>query len=276
MKVVGLAVLCAACSFDASGVGGGSPGSADGSITGGGTDATAYLPPDARLPGPPDAAPPPPPGRVRCAPLEGRSLSLDGDLSDWAGAEVIPFDVADSPHRDFVASGYHDSASLTLRALCDADSIYLGILVTDDVAGNDSSPIYQDDAVAIYLDAGGDRSGPYGWDDHEILIGSDGYWDDYAGGSQPGLVGAVEPAGEGASWVIEVQISKWSLGAGTLPSEVGFDVAIVDDDRLGGADADLFALWYEAPVAHCSWCCSSWPHPEPWCDTTLLGTLDLE
>ena len=263
------AVLAAStgCSFDSSGALFGSAGDGGEPAADARTAVDAGPRPDAR-PGKPDAAPTDADGTLYSA--AGTVDMYDGDLDDW---DAVGHQFAIDEGMDFhPIAGYSPSATLTFASMHDDTYIYFALVVEDDEVLPAAHPLWRDDSIEIYIDAAADRSGPFGDDDHEIIIGSNGTYLDYA----PGAVNA-EVSGNAfridGGYALEIGISKDSLGVDTLPNVLGFAIAINDDDTMGDA---AFGLWYRRSASTCADCCSSFEHPEAWCDTSILGSLVLE
>jgi hypothetical protein len=277
MVVLGaVCALGAGCAFDASGTPRTSEGDDDSPF---GADASVAAPADANVPLPPlpDAAPPPPPpdarGELRCPRATTRPV-LDGQLEDWPAAEMKAFDMAQADQID-EGGFYSASMSASIRCAHDAERLYFGVVVHDDHRVVDSSALYDDDAVHFYLDARADAAGPYGTDDHEIVLRADGMYHDYAqGAAAVQLEGVVVGNGPGADFTIEISILKTSLGgASPLPPRLGFDLGFTDDDGFG---AHAYGLWYLSQRPSCPDCCTTTPDARAWCDTTTFGGLELE
>ena len=268
-----LAVLLPGCAFD--------PGGLPGGDGGGGADAPGPIvdappgTPDALRPI--DAATPIDAAESKAGLLVSRRTnsppSLDANPADWAAADWIGYAIGDSATFGWRLSTYTDSAAIQFASLHDSQYIYFFFDVDDDLIRTDSTNRYDDDAVNLYLDAAGDRSGAYGFDDHELVIDADGVYDDYATGASTVVLSGVAQQVTGG-YRIEMRLTKSSLGAGTLPSTLGFDVAITDDDGLGNTNSDCHGLWYIAPPPYCGTsCCAN--GPQPWCDTSTLVELVL-
>jgi len=262
---------CAGCTFDSSGA---LPSAATDGGTAGAADARP-LPPDARpsaLPDAtarPDAAPVEQAGTVRAR--RGAIDMFDDSFADWGDAPVYSFDI--NSGMDFHSvEGYSPSATLIFSSMHDAEFIYFALIVEDNQVLPAVHPMWEDDSIAIYLDAAGDGAGPFGGDDHEIIIGSDGPYRDYAPDPADAVLhGSTIATTNG--YALEIGVRKDSLGVGTLPGVIGFDIAIHDDDTDGDA---AFGLWFRDSGPSCADCCTSFEHPEAWCDTTIFGSLILE
>lgn len=213
-----------------------------------------------------------PPGTLFCVYASAEPV-FDGDAAEWDGAVWEHLDIAEAAQRTQVHESYANTASADFACMHDAVNLYFFVAVTDDSLVSDSYDIYEDDAVLLFIDAAGDRSGPFSTDDHYVAVGQDNTYSDYAApeASAITLGGIVLSTAVGYS--IEIRIRKNTLGAGTVGPELGFDLAISDDDGLGDQAADCHGLWFVQDVAHCGTCCPA--APEPSCDTTLFGRLVL-
>lgn len=198
--------------------------------------------------------------------------TLDGERTEWPEAGFVTFNIADSAIRVGEHPSYVNSATVRFAMSHDATNIYAFLDVSDDRLIDNSTELYDDDAVAIYFDANGDRSGPYGQDDHEILISSSGFFADTGpNGVNLEISGDVQTNSGG--YVIEIAITKASLSP-QASTVLGFDLALIDDDDLGSTAADMYGVWFEQPVPHCTACCPGGTG-RPWCDTTFFGTVEL-
>lgn len=273
MKLEGHSIAAAAvaflvaCSFDTGGAG--SVGAPDGGIvvvpdgapTGGATDAR---------PARPDAEPVPDPVGVARSP-RGTPDLFDESFEDWADAPVYSFDMTSAADLHLVP-GYTPSAQLTFASMHDDDYIYFALIVADNTVLDAQHPLWDDDSISVYLDTSGDRSGPFGDDDHDIVIGSNGTYLDYAPGALDAeLDGSQFQTVDG--YALEIGVRKDSLRAGGVSGTIGFNIAINDDDGSGTA---AFGLWHVQVAPRCETCCPGLDHAEPWCDTTTLGSLILE
>jgi hypothetical protein len=262
--------LLPACAFDQGGIG---------SRDGGGDDDTADAAPgqpDARridaMPTAPDATPSG--AGVLISRRTVMAPVLDGDEAEWTGAAWAGYQIADSALFGWRHASYDDSASLQFASLHDDQYIYFFFDVNDDLIRVDSTALYEDDGITLYLDAAGDRDGPYGTDDHELVIDAEGTWDDFATNAAPvALSGSLADSTGG--YHMELRLTKSSLGAGpSLPAVLGFDVGLGDDDGYGNSDSDCLGIWFLDAPPNCGGCCQQ--GPEPFCDTTTLGWLVLE
>ncbi|RMH43223.1 MAG: hypothetical protein D6689_05615 [Deltaproteobacteria bacterium] len=263
----GLTVVAGACSFDPTAPG--LPSRTGPDATAGGGDSDAGLPDAASRP-PADAEPPPPEEGVARS-VRGTPDVSDARFEEWAGVPAYEFRMGDAADYHGRA-GYTPSARLTFASMHDDEHVYFALQVTDDQVVEGGSPLWTFDSVTLYLDAGGDRAGQLGADDHEITIGANAMYSDFTPSDpRAKLSGTARRTADGYALEIGVRID--SLADAPMPSTIGFDIAINDND--GSSDA-AFGLWYVNPGPHCEDCCEGWSHPEPWCDTTVFGRLILE
>jgi len=261
-----VAAVLSACSFDAGGPGAGvdAPDSGVAAVFDGAPGATDARPDRA------DVEPRPDPAGVARSP-RGTPDLFDEGFEEWADAPVYSFGMTSAADMHTV-SGYTPSAQITFASMHDAQYIYFALIIEDDTVLDARDPLWNDDSVTVYLDTDGDRIGPLGNDDHEIVIGSNGTYRDYAPGVNAAVLeGARIQTADG--YALEVGIRKDSLGNPSLPGSIGFDIAINDDDDGGSA---AFGLWHVRVATRCETCCTGLDHAEPWCDTTTYGSLILE
>ena len=204
----------------------------------------------------------------------GTPPELDGVVeAAWAAAPRIRYAMTEAMRTYNVHEDYGYDAAVEFASLHDAERLYFLFEVTDALLRDDSTQPYHDDAVELYLDAAGDGSGPYGEDDHWIVIQSSGTYRSY-GPAEITISGAVEETAAG--YRMELAIDRAELGA-AVGSGLGFNVGLVDDDALGeDTAADAYGLWYAAEGPYCADCCEEEDGPQAWCDTTLFGRLELE
>lgn len=260
---VGVAATVWACSFDPSVSGGGEdpqPGTPDGG---------AQNTPDATPQ--PDAEPVPTAGQLD-APSTLTPPQLDADPSDWANIEKTSFTIQTAMHQADVDPAYSFDASVQFAAQHDAEYIYFLVEVTDDTLVADSSLIFHDDAVHLHFDVANDHLGPYDLDDHWLVVTSDATYDNLGLGSVE-LTGSVQSSETG--YVIEAAIPKQDLGMAPSQGSLGFNIGLSDDDNLGGPDRDAYGLWFLPTGPRCSTCCEAPEGAQPWCDTTMFGSLQL-
>ena len=263
----------AACSFDGRGLlAAGDDDPADARVADAEPDPDAA---EAPIDAPPavDASVPDPAGTLRAA-FTSQGVVLDGFADEWPTDGWATFDMAEAANYDQNNPTYQPSAQAHFAALHDGAYLYLFIEVTDDALRSDSTELWNDDSVDIYLDAEDDGAGSYGADDQWVIVRNDATFGDYPV-DDINLEGFVRTAGDGGGYAMELRIDKWSLSAGALGAELGFDLAINDDDGHGGADYDGDGLWYAASAPVCPQCCTS-GSSEAWCDTSLFGRLLLE
>ena len=201
---------------------------------------------------------------------------LNGQLfGSWPQAERQSFDMAAAPWKIVEdGSSYDDSASLTVRSMHTANTVYFGVEVSDPtIVEDDDSAVdpETEDVIFLFIDSNGDRAGAFGPDDHWIAIDVAGNTDDY--GSAPAPVG-VGTSSDTSSWTAEIGIAKSELGIDTMATTVGFNIAVVDQDNLGSAGRDAVGLWDYPDASACTSACAP-QQRAPWCDTTMFGLLEF-
>jgi hypothetical protein len=224
---------------------------------------------------PETAAPPDGIAPVQCA--MGHPPVIDGDVSDWMGANFLPLDHRHaSPYTDGNWSGdaMHDDADSSgqFALRWDADNLYLAIEITDDIrAVHPGEPPFNDDSVEIYFDGKGDRTITYGADDYHFMIAADGR--SAIANGQPAPSGMQFHTSTGSpSWSFEFAI-PWSAlqgGPAAIGHQFGFDVAINDDDNLQQAQLKHFLYWRGPTFNN-----GMGPCVAPYCDTQQFGTAQL-
>ena len=273
--VAAIAVALAGCSFDGGGVGAGDgDAAAPDAPAGDDPDAAAIdaAAPDAAPP-PIDGPPPDPPGTLHATDAPA-VMVIDGEGSEFEGAPVLAWDIEDGERYVTTHASYTASARLELQAMHDPGYLYVYARVIDEAYQVDSVDLWNDDGIAIYLDVLGDALGPYGADDHELIVRGDGMWGDYGPvGTPASLTVAAVPTALGYS--IEIQIDKTSLSA-TVGASMGFDALLTDDDGWGDSNYDAYSVWFVSSRPPCATCCVAEDAAMPWCDTTTFGTLVLD
>ena len=217
-----------------------------------------------------DAAPPIPMGTLGSFPLVGE-LELDGVLdSQWLEQEFHHYDIDESQQLLFVHANYLSDASIRFASLYDSENLYFFIEVKDDQLVSNSTSVFNDDSIEIYIDGLNDNAGPYANDDHHLVIGP--------GGSESFGPASLQPQGTilqtDEGYNVEISIELEDLGGVEQQKAFGFNIAINDDDGLGNTEVDAYGLWYLPEAVGCTDCCDSGDFA--WCDTTRLGQLALQ
>jgi hypothetical protein len=210
-------------------------------------------------------------GTLTSTPLDG-AITLDGELdAQWEALTFRIHDIDDSEQMEAI-DGYEPDASVRFASLYSDEKIYFFFQVFDDLLIDDSSDIYNDDSIEIYIDGLNDSSGPYSNDDHWLLIGASGTYQSFGPSS-------IVPSGSivttDVGYNIELALDRTDIGSGMAP-EMGFNIAINDDDDEGGSAVDAYGLWFMPDEeSTCTDCCSGQDEDYAWCDTTRLGRLLL-
>lgn len=274
--VVMMLVLAGGCRFDGGGL---ATGDIDASGTGDddiGVDADPGRP-DAEEQPAPDANVAPAPGTL-IAPDATGVVTLDAVDTEFdaAGAEAITYAIQNGELYETQSVQYTASSVVTVRAIHDSTAIYFFIDVVDSIVEVDSTEVWNDDGIALYLDTAGDAAGEFGVDDHDLVVRADGMWDDFGPvGTAADLTGSILQ-GTG-TYTMELKITKSSLGT-TPGGSMGFDLGLTDDDGWSSTtyDYDASSLWFQAARPECGTCCAGQTVNQPWCDTTMFGTLILQ
>lgn len=200
------------------------------------------------------------------------TVTLDGDLSDWAGAEFVfvPHDKGTSPAPDDA------DASFDFAVLVDSDWLYVAFDINDEAINAGETNNYQDDSVEVYIDANHARTETYEDDDAQIAVGA---WDiggdvdnpQLSAGADTGTRAAVvEKAG---GWIVEMAIplsnSKWNIDT-SAGNVIGFNVHFNDDDVPGGTRENKL-IWSDLDVDD-----QSWGNPSRFADLTFVGTSAVQ
>lgn len=260
--------LVGGCSFDSTAFGsGGGGGDGDGA----GADGAPPRPdgdvavPDASAPDAQVAST----ASISCARTEVPP-ALDGaPMGPWTSAVFIRFAASDGELVSDLHPNYAFDAEVSLACLHDDENLYFFADVLDSQLVTDSLSLREDDGVVIFLDGSGDRDGTYGEDDHALVIGAGAETWDYGPGD---LVPAGMVVASEGGYRVEIALDKPAITS-SLPEELGFNLAIIDDDGKGNDDRDVFALRHVPNPPACARCCEG--QAQPWCDTTVLGNLEL-
>ncbi len=272
-SVLLLAGLGGACGFDSSvnlpaPSGGGDSALPDADASVPSPDAMRELGADASTS--PDANPSFAMGTLGSSPLQG-SIELDGVLdAQWLALDFKVFDIDDAEQLE-ASSSYSPDASVRFASLYDSENIYFFFQVFDDVLVDDSSDIYNDDSIEIYIDGLNDGAGPYASDDHWITMSAGATYQSF-GPNNIAITGDIRETDEG--YTIEIALDRSDLGAGAA-TELGFNLGINDDDGAGNTDVDAYGLWFMPDTPSCQDCCSETSSNYAWCDTSRLGALKL-
>ncbi len=239
-------------------------------------DAGAATGPDAASVNNADAAPGPDAtsnvamGTLTSSPLDG-AIELDGEMdAQWQALEFRRFDMDDAEQIEAVAS-YQADSSVRFASLYDDNKLYFFFQVFDDQIVSDSDDVYNDDSIEIYIDGLDDGSGPYAGDDHWILVGANASYQSF-GPNNIQITGFIDATDVGYN--VEISLDRSALGAGSA-AELGFNLALNDDDGTGNSDIDAYGLWFLPDTTSCEDCCSEAATSYAWCDTTRLGKLLL-
>lgn len=124
--------------------------------------------------------------------------------------------------------------------LWDSSYLYVGIQVTDGTLFNDSTDVYMDDSVEIYIDGDNNKGAVYDSFDRQYIKG----WNDNALFEKNGRITGIQHAWAVIPGGYSVELAiPWSE-LGIIPAAdmtLGLDVAINDDDN--GQDRESQLMW---------------------------------
>uniref|UniRef100_UPI002632D679 glycoside hydrolase family 11 protein n=1 Tax=uncultured Cytophaga sp. TaxID=160238 RepID=UPI002632D679 len=188
-------------------------------------------------------------------------IVIDGTPeSPWSNASVLP-----AAATKLIAGAVSNSADLSgnFKALWDDTYLYVLADVTDEKLMNESTNVYDDDAVEVYVDINNDKASTYGANDVQYSFG----WNDGttvgslpSGRSVSGI--AYSAVARTGGYIVEARI-PWSTlqGNPVIGQLVGMDFMINDDDDGGTRDGKL------------SWNAGA---DDAWEDPSLFGTAVLQ
>jgi hypothetical protein len=199
-------------------------------------------------------------GAVTSTCIEIGAPVIDGDLADWDDAlfsTVISFATADAAGGSWTGNPEMDDADLLARVAWrwDLTYFYVAAKLTDDrLEVNPSAPTWENDAFELFLDGEGDRSGPYGPNDHQVLIRFDGVAEarrELIAVPLPlGLLVATSlEGGPGTDWVVELAMPFAALGDNSpAPGRLlGVDIVLEDRDDPDLPAASQSMTWRKLP-----------------------------
>jgi cytochrome c len=182
---------------------------------------------------------------------------IDGEVDAvWQAAPARTLDVLASGERDDL-----DDLSAQVQALYDVDHLYVLFQVADDLARNDSTLSFQDDAVEVYVDGLCERASFYDGNDVQYVFGrgDERFWvTDELNERHPGVAfRSVEVEG---GYRVEIAVPWINLGAEASPdARIGIEFHVDDDDD--GREADGALAWHRVG--------------ESWSDPSLFAVARL-
>jgi hypothetical protein len=163
--------------------------------------------------------------------------------------------------------------SANMKALWDADNLYLFGNITDNIQINDNCPaLYNDDALELYLDLGNDKAGAYGtndflftfrWSNPSVTNGNIVAGPNNPTASIAGINFAFSGGGvNGTGYTFEASI-PWNIlnGNPAVGQMLGFDLHVNDNDA--GACTRKSKLTWNAST------------DQAWTNPTYFGTAKL-
>ena len=166
-------------------------------------------------------------------------IVIDGTIeSAWTNASVLP-----AAATNLISGVVTNSTDLSgnFKALWDDTYLYVLADVTDDVLKNESTTVYDDDGVEVYVDINNDKATTYGANDVQYTFD----WND-------GTTVNALPAGRSTTGITYVSVTRtggyivearipWSTlqGSPAIGQLVGMDFMINDDDDGSTRDGKL-------------------------------------
>jgi hypothetical protein len=163
---------------------------------------------------------------------------INGDLTDWPGAESINL----NRHTAFSFSGEIDSTadlSAVIRSAWNEDTLFFAIEVHDDVIVTDSVEVWRDDGVEIGLDGLNDQEA-WGSDDHQYTVVASGSVTD-RGEPATDVTAAVLTYEGGYNVEMAIPMAQLISGVPISGTVMGFTVGLHDDDD--GDNWDAYLIW---------------------------------
>jgi hypothetical protein len=177
-------------------------------------------------------------------------ITIDGNLNEWSNA--LSYEVT------HVSKGTPNNKAI-FKTIWDNNNLYVAFEVNDSILYNDSTNLYDDDSVEIYVDGLNDKKVAYGSDDKQYIMDIGKRLTDYGvGTTTKNFPRAVVRTTTGYRAEIAIPFSD----IGITPSEnrlIGWDIGINDDDNGGVSDSQL--IWYA--------------QASPYNDTSKFGNLLL-
>lgn len=160
------------------------------------------------------------------------SITPDGVLEEAA------WTLAGRLQKSVIGTGNNTA---TFAARWDATHLYVAVRVRDDQILEDSTSVWHDDALEIYIDARGDRSTTYGADDRQFTIGVGKRELAEARGLIGGARAGIVTGAGGYTFEIAIPWQDLELEPARGLS-LGFDLGVNDDDD--GGDRDSQQMWW--------------------------------
>lgn len=160
------------------------------------------------------------------------TVNIDGilDESGWDVANTVAKPIIGNPDN-IVKYG----------VLWDENYLYIGATVTDSSLYSDSTAVYQDDSVEVYIDSDNNHSTTYDGSDRQFISGfnNPNLFEKYKNTS--GVLHAWSAISGGYSIEIAIPWSNLSIIPSADTTVIGFDVGNNDDDD--GGDRESQSMW---------------------------------
>ena len=170
---------------------------------------------------------------------------VDGDIDDiWTSSGATWQDISKVTAGSV---GSTEDLKARWKTLWTAEAVYLLVDVMDSSLINDSAEPWKDDSVEVYFDANNSRGQTYDKvDDLQYFFSwNDPNLTETKLQRTQGVTFAIRTAQNGKSYVLEARFPWTTLGLNkpVVGSRIGFQLAIDDDDLMGG-DRDAQVTWY--------------------------------
>jgi hypothetical protein len=171
-----------------------------------------------------------PAGVITCYRTPG-TITVNGNLNEpgWNIARPITKTVTGSPNN-----------TASFGVLWDNTNLYVGVKVLDVNLYSESTDIWDDDAVEVYIDANFNRSATYDGRDNQIIKGYN-KTSVFTKSAITGLQHAWAPTSGGYAIELAIPWNQLGITSPAAGTNIGFDVGYDDDDNGGARDGQ--AVW---------------------------------
>ncbi len=194
-----------------------------------------------------------------CMPVAS-GFTLDGDLSDWAGAPSLPLNTSTANHIEGPITA-PTTADLSAVIYCgySGDDLVLAGTITDEIIVRDSTSIWLDDSIEFAIDGSHNAV----WDeadDHQFTLAVNGDITDFGINVVTTASQAIQTFAGGWRFELRLPASLTHIGTFSVGKVMGFNTALNDDD--GGSGRDTYMVWEGY---------TTYNHPEGFGTLTLLS-----
>ncbi len=239
-----------------------------------------------------DAAAPTDPGPGELWATAAGTITVDGNIdstTEWPRARCITMtrdndDHTDDRVRTIITGPTAGDSSAFFCAQWSATGLYLAARVTDDTHRSNSTEIYNDDAVAFYLDGDNTRDAAADGNDFAFVVAPgiiNTRADDFFRSGLPGgTLFEARERGANANMDIEAFIPWLALTpTHEVGARIGFDFDLLDDDDTATfqeperSQLDTSMWWFRRTVPGSGSCTG---HEDAFCNLGVLGEIVLK